>query len=464
MKISTNSSSRIVSGSIYLERMSEPCLIDDFSGVYIGKSKICKIPFFLDLDKLINRNIAILGMSGSGKSYFLRSFIIRSNLQRGSSVLIIDWNNEYRDIVDFLGGKTFTLGTTLRINIFELYDLENVKNIKSISDVISSSINLNEEESYLVYNKILFMNSKKGNSNLNLRGLIDGLNKDRNALSKIISNKLLQLKDNPMFADKIGFSMQDILDGVISIDFSMLRDDTQRGEISKTIFRIIIELMHNSILGINKNNEKIIVLDEAWRLIKNSEDVGVLFREGRKYGFCVAVATQIANDINNEVISNVACLLLFRLQNDSDYKLLVDSGIINEEYKKAIMHLHVGGCLVSMALKEDNSRISKFFIDHTDGIMTDFYNMIIGGKMQNRVSYRLFMESTRKIQASNEIKESIINFIRENNNEIDDIQLVKFMLNLKLERSEIIYYLRNLGLKDLEIVKAYDNAVTVSVN
>ena len=72
--------------------------------------------------------------------------------------------------------------------------------------------------------------------------------------------------------------------------------------------------------SIPKNSERMIVLDETWRLVRNSEEVGILFREGRKYGFSVIVATQLASDISNEVLSNAASVFLFRMQNDSDYR------------------------------------------------------------------------------------------------------------------------------------------------
>ena len=186
-----------------------------------------------------------------------------------------------------------------------------------------------------------------------------------------------------------------------------------------------------------------------------------MFREGRKYGFCVAVATQMVNDINNEVLSNSACLFLFRLQNEGDYKLLVDCGIINEEYKQKIMRLPVGSCMISMALTGSNGRISKFFLESTDGIATNVYT-IIGEKMQKKISYRLFVDSTKKLMAGNEQKEQLINFVAENNNEIEDTQLIRFLLGLKVERYEIICYLRAFGLKDMEIVKSYDKAFSLS--
>ncbi|MGD0729591.1 MAG: DUF87 domain-containing protein [Candidatus Micrarchaeaceae archaeon] len=453
MNIIKSSNSKIASGMVYLENMSEPSYPNG-EGVYIGRSNLYRIPFLLDFEKLINKNMAIIGMSGSGKSYFLKSFIIRSNLKKSSSVLIIDWNNEYKNVVSFLNGKTLTLGKNLMINLFDLYDLKNTKNIRSICDLMNYSLNLNQDEGYFLYSKILSLKSK---NYLNLSLLISEFKNDKKETSDRIASKLMQLKHSPMFSDATDFQMNELIYNVISIDFSMLRDDSQRNEIAKSMLKIIIEIMHNVDLNsISKQNERIIVLDEAWRLIKNSEDVGILFREGRKYGFCVAVATQLVNDINNEVLSNAASIFIFRLQNDTDFKTLIDSGIINQKEKNYISTLPIGSCFVSMAIKENN-KTNKFFIKSIDGISTSIYN-IRSGKMQNKISNRVFLESTKALIVSDNIKEKVVNFIEENNNEIDDVQLVELMIKLKIERSEIIYYLRKMGLKDIQIIKAYDYA------
>ncbi len=464
MNLKINSNSKSASNFIYLDRMSEPVTIDHHMGLYIGRSNTYKLPFLLDLDKLVNRNIAVVGMSGSGKSYFLKSFIIKSCLQRDSKVLIIDWNNEYREVVSFLEGKTLTLGSDFKINLFDLYNLKNIRNIKNICDIISYSVNLNNDESYVVYNKLLSLHSDTGARSLNLKKLIKTLNDANSEQLERISKKLLQLKESPMFADKTDFKINTILDDVVNIDFSMLRDDLQRNEISKSIFKVLIELMHNTSMAKTAiGTEKIIILDEAWRLIKNSEDVGTLFREGRKYGFCIAIATQMANDINNEVISNSACLFIFRLQNDSDYRMLIDCGIINNDHKRTIMELPVGSCMVSMALTSSNGKISKFFIESIDGISTHEYK-IRSGKMQHIISHRIFSDATKNLLATEEAKERITNFVLENDSEVEDVQLIQFIEGLKIERFEIICYLRRLGLKDVEIAKAYEGAVSLSVN
>lgn len=462
MSISTDSNSRLASCSIYLERMSEPYLNASANGVYVGRSVVYGTPFLLDLDCTINRNIAVLGMSGSGKSYFLKSMIIRSGIWRGSSVLIVDWNNEYKEVVRFLGGMVLRLGTDLKINLFDIYNICDTRHIRSISDIISHLLNLNDSESYAVYEKILQIASEGTPSGTSIATLIDRFLREGSALGERLAKKLLQLRTNPMFADNTGFPVRSLLDGVTSIDFSMLKDDAQRGETSRAVLNIIVELMHSMDMdGIQRNSERMIVLDETWRLVKNSEEVGILFREGRKYGFSIIVATQLASDISNEVLSNAASVFLFRMQNDSDYRLLAESGIINESDRKRIMQLPVGGCMVSMALKEDNGVVTKFFIRRTEGVPVNDY-MLKGGNMQRIVPHRLFSDSTKRLLVSSETKERIANFLANSNNEVDSAAFVKFLISLGIERPEIFFYLRRLGLNDAEIVGALDGAAGLS--
>ena len=244
MNISVDSNSRLASCSMYLERMSEPRLDADADGVYVGRSLIYNTPFLLDLDCTINRNIAVLGMSGSGKSYFLKGMIIRSCIWRGSSVLIIDWNNEYREVVGFLGGRVLKLGADLNINLFDLYDIGDTRHIRSITDMISGSLNLNDTESYAVYERILQIASERAPQGTSIATLIERFSREGSALGERLAKKLLQLRANPMFADRTGFPVDSLLEGVTSIDFSMLKDDAQRGETSKAVLGLIVELMH----------------------------------------------------------------------------------------------------------------------------------------------------------------------------------------------------------------------------
>ncbi len=106
MKTGINSNAKYASTMMCMDGMSEPSLEDD-SGVYLGKTRVYHTPFFLDTSKLLNPHIAVLGMSGAGKTYFLKSLIARNALCCNTKVLVLDWNGEYSNLISFLGGTVF---------------------------------------------------------------------------------------------------------------------------------------------------------------------------------------------------------------------------------------------------------------------------------------------------------------------------------------------------------------------
>jgi hypothetical protein len=104
MKAGINSNARYVSTMMCMDGMSEPSL-EDGSGVYLGRTNTYHTPFFLNARTLLNPHIAVLGMSGAGKTYFLKSLIARNALCCNTKVLVLDWNGEYADVVSFLDGE-----------------------------------------------------------------------------------------------------------------------------------------------------------------------------------------------------------------------------------------------------------------------------------------------------------------------------------------------------------------------
>jgi hypothetical protein len=103
MRTGINSNAKYASTMMCMGSMSEPSL-EDCSGIYLGRTSIYRTPFFLDVRRLLNPHIAVLGMSGAGKTYFLKSLIARNALCCNTKVLVLDWNGEYGDVVAFLGG------------------------------------------------------------------------------------------------------------------------------------------------------------------------------------------------------------------------------------------------------------------------------------------------------------------------------------------------------------------------
>lgn len=361
------SNSESASRSIPIVRPSE--LTQSFeNGSYIGRTAIYKVPFFLDTKVLLNPHLTVIGMTGSGKTYFLKSYISRKGLS-GSSILIIDWNGEYDEIAAFLGGKVLNVAP-----------------------------------------------------------------------------------------DTQSFDIEGLLGSVNSINISRIKDEAKRQSIANSIIDKIIETMH--LMQIDDRRERIIVLDEAWKLLGSKNNLGQLFREGRKYGFSVVVSTQLASDIKNEIIANAGTIAIFRLQNNSDYSSLIASGIALAEHREALADLKQGSCMLRLSFRDSNAE-SRFFIKKVDGSDISIYT-IRCGKMQLKVTRAKLAESNKLVE-SPEIRSKILNFIDANRGDIDLLGFIKFLIALGLERKDILPYLRELGLEDMVIVKAFTDAKSIAI-
>ena len=88
-------------------------------GIYLGRSKLMAVPVYWDFHRLANPHVAVVGMTGSGKSYFVKTFITRAWRQWGTSSLILDWAGEYTPWVQQVGGHVVKLGRGQGLNVLD---------------------------------------------------------------------------------------------------------------------------------------------------------------------------------------------------------------------------------------------------------------------------------------------------------------------------------------------------------
>lgn len=88
-------------------------LQDDGDAMLLGNDNLGSLVFF-DLWKRTNKrnnsNAVIIGKSGSGKSTLLKK-LIRANWCRGSKIIVIDPEREYKDLCQNIGGSWIDCGT-----------------------------------------------------------------------------------------------------------------------------------------------------------------------------------------------------------------------------------------------------------------------------------------------------------------------------------------------------------------
>jgi len=448
MKLKELSNNHNAAKGISIFKPSEPELIDA-KGIYIGKTRLYHTPFFFDSEELMNPHIAVVGTTGSGKSYFLKNYILRSFNADIKNILIIDWNDEYSEVVNFLYGNIIYIDLNNRINIFDVFKNKK-KKLEYTVNAISSMLKLDSNEHALLYkavqNAIEICNNTK--EILNFSYIINMFEKDSS-----LRIKLEQLRFSPILADSSTFDPSSLLNGIFSLNISKLSSDAQRKLIASAFLELVVEFMHNMKLGFNEKH--LIVVDEVWKIIDDNESLTQLFREGRKYNISVAIATQNVKDINMDIASNIASFFIFRMQNSDDSKLLVDMGILAREFAELPFRLHIGSCIVHLVYKSKDQK--NFIIEKVDGLINNICKLK-SGSMIRAIQMDKFLKNS-SLFYSRDIYEKLRSFIESNNRDIELIALVKFLIKEGAKRSDIVAYLRSLDIDDIAIVDSLEKVV-----
>lgn len=348
---------------------SEPVPEEDeiVDGVYVGKTLLYNLPFFLNSSKLMNPHISIVGMTGSGKSYLLKSMIMRLFLTRKVSIFIIDWVSEYSDLVKELGGI-----------------------VEHCSD------------------------------------------------GKAFDAELLK-------------------PGISSVDLSNIADSSAAGLLGRDILIYISKMMSRS-----KLNEKIswvIVIDEAWKLAEYEKVLGRLFREGRKFGFSIIVATQLMKDVNNEILANAACSFVFRVLGSNNFDALISSGLLRGKDVEIVKGLKRGMCVVSMSRR---GKPSCTFAVKVEGFSLGLHLLLDRG-VQMRLSKEEIAAEISKMQLGPEIALKLFRFFEEAGMNLDLAQVTGAMLGIGMNRVEIISFLSDLGVDEESVAMSIEYSKGVRI-
>lgn len=86
-------------------------------GIYCGQNAISKNLLFVNRSSLLNGNGFVLGVSGSGKSFFAKDEIIQLVLRNQGDVIIIDPEREYNRLVRALGGEVINIAADSKNHI-----------------------------------------------------------------------------------------------------------------------------------------------------------------------------------------------------------------------------------------------------------------------------------------------------------------------------------------------------------
>ncbi len=415
--------------------------------VYIGKSKIYRIPVMLDLNKLMNPHISIIGITGSGKTHLSKNLVIGHSIKKNYNILIIDWNGEYGEVIAFLSGKTYIMGEKCGINLLNLYKNSSKSRIASI---ISELLYLNDTYKFM----LLKIFEELAPEELTITNILNKIDHYCGRSDLYLRSKIEYLINSGLFLNS-SIDLPNMLKGVTSIDLSNLSTQDAKQLFARTILKFLLSMMYD--IKPSSSINHMLVLDEVWKVLSKDNDITKFFRESRKYGFSILVSSQMSTDINNEIMANSACTFIFRLQGESDLSILQNSGIISKEDPRTLKR---GSCILS--LSEKNSRTKRFIVESVDRFNVDSYKIKCGSMIVS-ISRDKFSETIKQLDIDPIKQQKIILFTEQNEKNIDLRALIILIRKLGADRSSIISALSQMGLDELEVVIAYESMKEVII-
>lgn len=305
-----------------------------------------------------NYNALIVASSGSGKSFLTQRLIV-DYLAEGSKIWVIDSGHSYKKLAMAMGERAtyleFDPANPKVMNPFSQFLPErggSEKNIHSekagliniIERMASSRDVLNDTEISCISEAI---ESVFGETfgRTTVRDVAEFLgNQHQNPTAIRLGKSLYEFSKGSYSQWFNGVSEVNLNNDFVVLELDNLKDDNRL--MTSVLSVLMNEISHEVYKSKdNKNQKKILIIDEAWRLMSDPLVVKAIeenFRVFRKYDSSMIVVTQDIDDLyaneNTKAMANNASWLLVLNQKESAVQSAINSGRLNiEEYGQYLM-------------------------------------------------------------------------------------------------------------------------------
>lgn len=341
----------------------------------LGKNVIDK-PFYWEVEKEKNPHLIVLGTSGSGKTESLKAIIHELNKSKIPS-LIIDFHNE------FSGLATNVLNLReVSINPLEVAKNERPENIVyEISDIIKKIFKLGEIQESLLRQAIRHSYLAKG-IDLKKKGCLEEFpnfsdiekniyrqedSHNKSSVASLVS-RIEALFDIDIFKADTNIEFSELVKETTVVELKDFPTETVKSAIAEFFINKLFYYIYS--LEKSKKLNLYCVIDEAHRLMYENSPLDRLFRESRKYGVGVILASQRPTDFNETVLANVGGILSFQCSLEKDAKFVGKQ--LNLETRKIKNLVEPGLGYIKFSRNEKAEKIKITPLDErTDGLKKD---------------------------------------------------------------------------------------------
>ncbi len=480
------------------EPPSEFLINDPDDSIFVGYTKLFHVPFSWTFRRITNPHICVVGITGAGKSYFVKTFLTRANFIWGTNAFIIDWAGEYKDWVKQAGGKVIALGRGSYINLLDLGGMkpnDRIKQIIRTLDILTDigrypeQKRLTEQAIEKAYVQAKFkLDSKIQKDTLGRplkpptlrdvqRILEEMLEAGSYEFPAELENAVYRVKQftregEDFFAQPSTINLDALTGaGLVDLDLSGLPDEVFRALAGLSMLQFIKEKMREEGWSPTAGLKLIVVLDEAWKIAKDeNSDAVMIVREGRKYSFGLLVASQNPTDISEAIFSNVGTTFILRVKFERFLDYLQASLSFSDYMRGEIAKLGVGQAAVNMAFQTTASFSETFLIEKIVGEepMQEFF-LDMGGladaalgevDMARSVSFEReeLKKRLRAFGLDETHVEEISNLFAKKNRHMDVVSFVILLERYGVGRSNITTFLKDVGIDDSTIINIFSKA------
>ncbi|HUB92767.1 MAG TPA: ATP-binding protein [Candidatus Saccharimonadales bacterium] len=483
----------------FLSRPPEPpyefLLNDPTNSIFIGVTKLFNVPFTWSFATLTNPHISVVGITGSGKSFFVKTFLTRASYVWGTNSIIIDWAGEYLSWVKQSGGTVISFSKGDYLNIMDLSGMKPIDRSKQIMNSLDILTDISEypeqrrltseavEQAYVNFGFNIALPPAPGKEPPTLKDVVSLLEEKQTegsyAYPAELENAIYRLRQfsrpgEDYFANKSTIDIGKLSSsGLVDLDLSSLPDERFRAMAALFILQTLKEKMRMEGWSANAGLKTIVTLDEAWKIASDERsDAVTIIREGRKYSFGLIVASQNPTDINEAIFSNVGTTIMLRIKFEKFMQYLQGSLNFSDFIKSEIGKLGVGQAAVDMSFNTSVKFPNVFMLNQIVGeLPLDTFTITINDilepkelsdpKIRKEYVYDRITLNSKLVEngLNSEAILGIFKKIGDQSRLIDIRKLADAMIRENVGRDTIVGFLRDIGLPDSIITRVFTYVV-----
>ncbi|RLF08973.1 MAG: hypothetical protein DRJ98_08845 [Thermoprotei archaeon] len=320
-------------------------------GVLISDSSV---PVYLDVNRMVSRHLAILAVTGAGKSNTV-AVLAERIVGIGGCVVICDMHSEYADLSFSNGGKVHFLAP--RMNPVNMSVAEMLRLLR-----IDRGAHKQERYFRKAWREALDAFRSSGSGELlelvrrNLERMLDEAPRgDRGSIQGVI-NKIEDFVDR--YGDLIDYGLPDVVEQLRPraanvLDLGSLDEEAADAVVSHYLRRILQARKDKARTGVGLDFPVFVFLEEAHILAPKDRQtlskywIGRIAREGRKFGVGMCLVSQRPKALDPDSLSQTNNKIILRLVEPSDLRYVQQaSELLSEDLLQQLPSLNVGEAVV----------------------------------------------------------------------------------------------------------------------